>query len=236
MELYQFDEITGLEWQTELNKLLLYANSSYRITNDTQLFVSDQIFFKQLKLLISETPTHVLYNFMGWITVVHNVDYLDEKLRNLKWQLVKNISNGDRFSDTLYLLPWRKMCFEFVDTVLSFPLVRIYVENFLRKDQKTKTLKMFENLKESVRQQLLNNVWLAESDRELLIENLNSIEASLLYPEFIMDDHLLDQFQNMLNGEKAECHFFDGLMLAKRKLWLKRFWLMNQKEINDMQG
>lgn len=211
MSIQQLEEMTGNEfqWQDMLNEMLSRANSTHQMSQEDNVVVTDLKYYRGIGEVLANTPTHVKYNYMGWLAIQTYARYLNKEMIAAKLEYSKATTGVTNEPERWYT------CIKEVNKLLSFAMSRIYVEMVVKKDTKAKTTKMVNDFKDAFHEILKNVTWLDEETRDRAIDKLNAMEDNSVYPDWILDNAELDNYYNMHNGASVQQgHFFDSLVLA----------------------
>ncbi len=202
-----------LDWTNFISKFLSTYNSTEKVDENTTIIVLGKEYLKNLTELINSENEETL-KFYAYV--------------NLLKYLVPLLSR--EFSSQLYVLRealtgatqperWTE-CIDHIDNTntLGFASSRMFIRrNF--NGAKSAALDMIDRVRESIISNFPNNAWMDAETRRLAEEKIRYITEMIGYPEFIMNDTLLNK--------KYEQMFIDENDYFNNEIRLTRFGMKN---------
>ncbi len=173
---------TSLLFKTTFNFVL-----PYKITDEEQVIVKDLEYYKGMVQLVSTTPLHVLFNYMG-------VRFISERGDDGSLQMHKVEHEFAQKTKGLKAMPhhWEG-CLEEVRRLFPMPLSRLYVDAVVPPETKVAAESIVSHVAESFAKTIKKHTpWLDKVTRDRAEEKLAKIKYLVAYPDWISDNSQLD--------------------------------------------
>ncbi|XP_038076772.1 neprilysin-1-like isoform X2 [Patiria miniata] len=152
-----------------------------RIVNKVPLYL------KNVTEWLVRQDNRVIANYMVWRLVNGMVSDLGQIFIDIR-QRYLNVLLGTSSTPAR----WKRCVIE-ANNVLEFATGRMYVEEYFPAIAKEKTIEMIGNLKIAFKAMLETNDWLQEADKRVAAEKADQMRIDVGYPDWIMDDAMLDE-------------------------------------------
>ncbi|CDW59314.1 neprilysin 2 [Trichuris trichiura] len=155
-------------------------------------------YFHQMGCLLEKTPKKILANYLVWRLIFDQMIFLDRRYRTKLYDFV-NVMRGatePRRSDFCisYLTGEPNDGREF----LAYAVGRVFVDHYFTSESKADIQEMIDNLISSFLTIIDELDWMDKVTKQAAKEKALAIYSSIGYPDFIMDDQLLDAYYSDL--------------------------------------
>ena len=173
---------TSLLFKTAFNFVL-----PYKITDEEQVIVKDLEYYKGMVQLVSTTPLHVLFNYMGVRFISERGDDGSRRMHEVEHEFAQKTKG-------LKAMPrhWEG-CLEEVRRLFPMPLSRLYVDAVVPPETKVAAESIVSHVAESFAKTIKKHTpWLDKVTRDRAEEKLAKIKYLVAYPDWISDNSQLD--------------------------------------------
>ncbi|XP_012285154.1 neprilysin-11 [Orussus abietinus] len=189
-------------WMDMINSI--FSQTNYVLPPSGFLILENEIYFKQLAVLLDKTLTRVLVNFVHWQYVRRLLRYCDQATRNRYTVLKKELLRGnsqDRWLECLHQNP------------AEISLIHRYLKNHVSKKSLETIGKMVDYQKSRLEQQILHSTWLDNAMRNELAKKAETVNKFLGYPAWYKDTEAIDKYFSTL--VVRDTHFKNAMYFKK---------------------
>ena len=236
-------EVPGFDFSAYLKVLLPRP-----LNNDEQVVMYALPYFKRLTSLIDMTDKRIVANYIIWRFIRHRINNLDRRFQKAQQELYRNLYGRE---DTP---PRGKFCVAYTNGNLGNTVGALFVKKYF--DERSKAdMETLTGLVQSQFSELVAlGTWLTDHTKKLAEEKIKAIIHNIGYPDFILDDNLLqgdvegldykddEFFENVLKNLKwrthQEMHRLDERV--NRTLWtatpavVNAYYSRNRNQISNL--
>ncbi|KAK2705540.1 neprilysin-2-like [Artemia franciscana] len=181
--------IPQVPWLDYMNKIL---EPLHVLTEDERIIVDVPNFFKQLVVLLEQTPARTLANYHLWRATAATVSYMPETARSLQ------LKYSTVLTGTTERRPRWEECTEGASSSLANAMGSLYVRKFFQEDAKAAAVEMVNDIKETFFEILDTIDWMDEETRLRAKKKAETITTHIAYPEELMQNQkLIDLYKGL---------------------------------------
>ncbi|BFZ24008.1 hypothetical protein BsWGS_27047 [Bradybaena similaris] len=213
-----------INWLNFVNHLLHAVNLTMTPTERIVLYAPE--FLDKLNTMLAnyvstDEGKKVLTNYLLWDVVSDFAGFLSKPFKDAKKEFLESIS-GLTGSDE----KWHN-CITDTDAVLGFALGALFVKETFVGGSKEKAKEMIENVREAFISNLPNLDWMDPVTRAAAIDKANAVKDMIGYPDFILNDTLLDIRYEKLQINETD--YFSNNMASIHYNFLRTFEKLRKK-------
>ncbi|KAK9888867.1 hypothetical protein WA026_001087 [Henosepilachna vigintioctopunctata] len=193
-----------VRWMSYINNQLL---GIHNVDKDTKVNVLYPKHLKKLNALIIHNNERTIANFMFWMVVVNEIQYLNQPLRDRLNDFVK-VADGNTENT-----PKWKDCVD--DVTQRLPLVAgaLYVRNFFKKEAKESMQNLVDQILKQFEEHLQTVRWMEEKSKERAKIKASTVTSFIGYPDELLDDKILSDYYSEL-GDPPQSYLLMDMKLA----------------------
>lgn len=161
-------------------------------------------YFKRLTNLIDMTEKRIVANYVIWRFIRHRINNLDKRFQEAQHELYRSLYGREETP------PRWKFCVAYGNANLGNSVGALFVKKYF--DERSKAeMEILTDLVQSQFRELVNQgTWLTDKTKKLAEDKIKAIIYNIGYPDFILDDVLL---QNEIEGlSYGENEFFENVL------------------------
>ncbi|XP_070167223.1 neprilysin-4-like isoform X1 [Polyergus mexicanus] len=168
-------------------------------------------YIQDLVVLLSKTQPRIVANYLLWRFVRHRVNNLDDRFQEVKQKFYHILFGREQAP-----LRW-KNCVTQVNSNMGMAVGSMFVKKYFDENSKNDTLWMTREIQRSFRELLDRTSWIDDDTKRLATEKVNAMSLRIGYPDFILQQHLLNErYKNILGN-------FVHTLLAENKKKRKQY-------------
>ncbi|XP_077998667.1 endothelin-converting enzyme homolog [Glandiceps talaboti] len=219
----------AIDWQRFFGEI--FPN----ITASTELNVLAPEYMANLSIILQTTPSRKINNYMIWHVMEKYLQYLSINFRNVLDTVHQELTGTSSTGES-----WRQ-CVIMADRDIGMALGALYVKRKFPVKSKAKVEDMILKLKDALRYRFNAVEWMDARTKEMARQKLDAIGDFIGYPDYILNDTLLDQKYEKL--DIVEDDFFHNVVSQSRFIYenakkmlnepiVKHGWQMTPPEVN----
>uniref|UniRef100_A0A5S6QI76 Peptidase M13 C-terminal domain-containing protein n=1 Tax=Trichuris muris TaxID=70415 RepID=A0A5S6QI76_TRIMR len=155
-------------------------------------------YFRKVALLLAKTPKKTLANYLIWRLIFDQMIFLDERYRVKLYDFVDVMRGATEPKRPDFCISY--MTGEPNDgrEFLAYAVGRVFVDHYFSSESKKDIQEMIDNLISSFLTIIDELDWMDQVTKRAAKDKARAIYSSIGYPDFIMDDQLLDAYYSDL--------------------------------------
>ena len=186
-------------------------------------------FFKEVNIILKDNSIDDWKAYLTWTLINNMAPYLSSEFTNQNFEF-----NGKFMSGKKIILPrWRRVL-NTTNGTIGEALGQLYVEKYFPASSKERMLKLVENLRVALSEQINGLVWMGDSTKIKAQEKLKAITVKIGYPEKWRDysNLKIDKDSYVLNVLKGRKFNFDFNVSLINKPVDRTLWGMTPQTVN----
>ncbi|XP_048581605.1 endothelin-converting enzyme 1 isoform X2 [Nematostella vectensis] len=212
----EFNELTSdgsIDWLQYIN--LLYKGTGHKVKADQEIIAYDLPFFSNMTKFLGSLSKRSLMTYMGWIIILRNYENLGKKYIQIREEFKREAFGFGSINR-------EALCFARFTNEFAMPLSRIFVDARFKGNSKQLAEELTSQIKEVFIERLKQNKWMSRQSKNRAIEKANYMTQNIGYPDYILNDKLLDkEFERVIVDKSS---FFNTMISMnanfKRKEYL----------------
>lgn len=189
-------------WVKYINDLL---PSPLSVDGNEVVVVKVPSYFKQLGLLLRNTPKRTIANYLMWRVIESSSSFLSNDIHNspeTKRNECIGIIRGNRKIDDDII--------ERTNEAISIAVGAVYVRKYFRQDSKTVAMEMVNGIRKQL-ERILNGVdWMDDETRNSALNKLKAMSTHIGYPDELLDNAKIEEYYK--NLEIDENNYFESIL------------------------
>ena len=184
-----------IDWVDVINSLLTATGSKLAHFKESDTVLSQNMdYLNAAATVLDETPEEVVQNLFGWF-IVHVFNSLTTKAARENYNVFQEAISGiPRHPST------PDYCFMLANSRLAWATGRIYVDSHFTPEDKKEATTLVNEIRSAFRSTLQSNTWLDQTTKQLALEKLEAIVANVGYPDWVLDNSVIDSIYEHLKG------------------------------------
>ncbi|XP_070167226.1 neprilysin-4-like isoform X2 [Polyergus mexicanus] len=178
-------------------------------------------YIQDLVVLLSKTQPRIVANYLLWRFVRHRVNNLDDRFQEVKQKFYHILFGREQAP-----LRW-KNCVTQVNSNMGMAVGSMFVKKYFDENSKNDTLWMTREIQRSFRELLDRTSWIDDDTKRLATEKVNAMSLRIGYPDFILQQHLLNEryknrlfiLRRILDFGELCAHFTSRKQKKKKTVW-----------------
>ncbi|EDO31994.1 predicted protein, partial [Nematostella vectensis] len=191
------------------------VGTGHKVKADQEIIAYDLPFFSNMTKFLGSLSKRSLMTYMGWIIILRNYENLGKKYIQIREEFKRE---AFRFGS----INREALCFARFTNEFAMPLSRIFVDARFKGNSKQLAEELTSQIKEVFIERLKQNKWMSRQSKNRAIEKANYMTQNIGYPDYILNDKLLDkEFERVIVDKSS---FFNTMISMnanfKRKEYL----------------
>ncbi|VDK44180.1 unnamed protein product [Cylicostephanus goldi] len=180
------------------------------LRSDPEILIAEVDYLRRISKLLQSTDPRIVTNYVFMRFSSKWEGEMGEKYEDIKQELDKVVFGQQQ------KLPRWKYCTQHTMKQMEYATSAIYVKNAFDQASKNVTLELLDDLLGIFRDMLSTSDWMDDQTRAAALEKANQMLPLIAYPDFILDDEMLDQYYDGLEVYENDSY---SEMLEKVERW-----------------
>jgi len=170
-------------------------------TEATAVNVAEPAYLQRLDTLLTGSSARTVINYVMWITTHPLTKALDARFDAARQAFVRGM-----FGQTRMAARWKE-CTQKSNHMMKLAAGSLYVRHYFDALDKEAALVMIAHLRDAFKEIVAELDWMDEDTKEKAIVKVDAIRNHIGYPEFIVNDTLLDRHYERLEFAADKPYF-----------------------------
>ncbi len=206
MTLAELSSSSQLNWTSLLNEYIEDFRLNYSFSDEDEVIVEDRPYYQSLAGIITATPTHVLYNYLGLKVAWSVSGWSSQALRDIDHAYHQAVLGVQQVP------PLWSRCLQRLNSLLGYATTRLYLDNLKKEfggdkvvgETKAKAEEVVVNLKAALQEMITSSEWLDEDTKAKALEKAQATAYYVSHPLWLEDDEVLDERHSCKGGKGGE--------------------------------
>ncbi|XP_067134697.1 neprilysin-1-like isoform X1 [Centruroides vittatus] len=228
MNISQLEEmIPEIRWSLLVQYVFNYIGFQSDYT-DLNIVVHCERYLKQLVVLLNNTSSRTVANYLAWRFVTKYMPYLDIHFRRLYYDFRREVPN---LSDERTFFARWKECVHLVNDGFGYALASLYIKEEFSEKMSREVQSIIRSLKQAFVKVLPSQSWMDSETRSLCEEKVETMAEKVGYPQYITDSFQLDS--DYAGLDISDDHFLNNILRMNRYEVIKELLKMTRTVDKD---
>ncbi|CAF1616696.1 unnamed protein product [Adineta steineri] len=165
-----------------IRRLYLFANVS--VIDADIVIVDAPKFLHGISSIIDRKSPRTMQNYMIWRFMMNRAWYMPKRFRNILKQF-QDVVYGTSTAESRTIT-----CANYVNTMMSLTVSKLYIDEHFHKDARKETTKMINNIRKIFITMVNQSTWMDSTSKIIAIKKAQAITAKLGYPDYLEGDDM----------------------------------------------
>ncbi|CAF1071368.1 unnamed protein product [Adineta steineri] len=165
-----------------IRRLYLLANIS--VTDADSVIVTAPKLLHGISSFINQQSPRTIQNYMIWKFMTNQARHMPKRFRNMLQQYTHVFSGTDTRESRAIT------CANYVNTMMSLPVSKLYIDEHFHKHARKETTEMINNIRNTFITMVNQSTWMDSTSKIIAIKKAQAITAKLGYPDYLEGDDM----------------------------------------------